>query len=175
MSANPYWIEGPWPGKLAIVPRPSGGDWLDRDLRSLKKSGIDDVASLLMKGEAAELELADEQAGCLRNGLQFHSLPIPDRGIPKSREELQKFTNELSGLLAEGRGVGVHCRQGIGRSGIIAASLLISSGVDPEEALRRISRARGLPVPETTEQAEWIREFARRMNSTKSELALKIK
>ena len=28
MKAEVYWVPGPWPGRLGILPRPRGGDWL---------------------------------------------------------------------------------------------------------------------------------------------------
>ena len=49
---------------------------------------------------------------------------------------------------------------GIGRSGLLAASLLVSSGIEPEEAIRRVSVARGVSVPETVEQKKWVKDFA---------------
>jgi hypothetical protein len=32
MTTELFWIPGPWKGKLAIVPRPRGGDWLDDEV-----------------------------------------------------------------------------------------------------------------------------------------------
>jgi hypothetical protein len=32
MRAQLYWIEGPWAGHFAIVPRPRGGDWLEDEI-----------------------------------------------------------------------------------------------------------------------------------------------
>jgi len=43
---------------------------------------------------------------------------------------------------------------------LLAAALLVSSSVDPDSAIRRVSDARGLPVPETPQQEEWITKFA---------------
>jgi protein-tyrosine phosphatase len=54
----------------------------------------------------------------------------------------------------------VHCRQGIGRSGLIAAGLLIESGLDSDGAIRRVSQARQVPIPETVRQKRWIDSFA---------------
>ena len=54
----------------------------------------------------------------------------------------------------------VHCRQGIGRSGLLTACLLIASGATPEMAFQRISAVRGCPVPETMEQREWVHALA---------------
>ncbi|HMJ24589.1 MAG TPA: hypothetical protein VK475_02125, partial [Pyrinomonadaceae bacterium] len=52
------------------------------------------------------------------------------------------------------------CRQSIGRSGMIAASLSVMAGSDPLEAFVSVSEDRGLPVPETKEQREWVMELA---------------
>jgi hypothetical protein len=61
------------------------------------------------------------------------------------------------GLLEESRAaVAVHCRQGIGRSGLIAAGVLAASGTSPEDAIAAVSSARGLPVPETSAQRLWV-------------------
>ena len=53
-----YQIQGPWRGRLAIVPRPRGGEWLDDDVRALKEQGFDLVVSLLTPDEAIDLGLA---------------------------------------------------------------------------------------------------------------------
>ena len=45
------------------------------------------------------------------------------------------------------------------RSALIAASLLVSAGEDPEEAFRRIESARGAPVPDTHTQREWVADW----------------
>ncbi len=57
---NPvYWIEGVPTGKVAIVPRPRGGDWLEDEVRAWRAAGIDVVVSLLTDDEVRELGLAD--------------------------------------------------------------------------------------------------------------------
>jgi protein-tyrosine phosphatase len=66
----------------------------------------------------------------------------------------------LENALEEGKIVAVHCRQGIGRSAIIAASLLILSGKDDEDAFRSIGEARGYAVPDTVQQREWVKKLA---------------
>jgi len=43
---------------------------------------------------------------------------------------------------------------------LLAASLLVASGIEPEAALQRVSSARGFSVPETPEQKQWVRDFA---------------
>jgi protein-tyrosine phosphatase len=56
----------------------------------------------------------------------------------------------------------VHCRAGIGRSSLIAGTVLVRFGIPPEEAWRLITAARGFRVPETPEQGEWLTAFAAR-------------
>jgi protein-tyrosine phosphatase len=58
--------------------------------------------------------------------------------------------------LQRGKSVLVHCRQGIGRSGLVAASLLVLDGEEPRAAIESVSKARGVRVPETADQEQWI-------------------
>jgi protein-tyrosine phosphatase len=155
-----YQIEGPWRGRLAIVPRPRGDDWLADEARAWKDEGFDVVVSLLTTEEMKDLGLTDEANLSRSHGLQFYGFQIPDLGIPSSITAAQEFLGKLTSELAAGKKVAVHCRQGIGRSGLVAASLLSLSGIDPETAFQRVSAARGLPVPETPEQKRWVTRLA---------------
>ena len=161
MRAELYWIEGPWPGRLAILPRPRGGEWLEEEIRSWQQTGLDVIASLLTSDEVAELGLVEEARLCQASGLEFLSFPILDRDVPSSRAATLDFVRRLETVLADGKSLAIHCRQGVGRSALIAACLLVLSGVDAETALQRVSAARGCPVPETSEQRRWVIEFAR--------------
>lgn len=153
-------INGPWPGRLAIVARPRGGDWLQDEIDSWARSGFQAIVSLLTSEEANEFELTGEADRCRSAGLEFVSFPIPDRGVPASRGETLQVIKSVEALLLAGKVVGLHCRQGIGRSGLIAACLLVSSGVPAGTAFSQISEARGHPIPETNEQRRWVDEFA---------------
>jgi protein-tyrosine phosphatase len=163
MRTELYWIEGPWPGKLAISLRPRGGDWLEDEVRSWQQSGLEVIVSLLTDDETVGLDLAQEAELCQVHGLQFLAFPIVDRGVPSSRWATLEFVRKLDDALAKGKNVAIHCRQGIGRSALIAACLLALSGTKPETAFQRVSAARGCPVPETLEQRKWIMEFAREL------------
>ena len=160
MRTKVYWVESPWSGRLAIIPRPRGGDWLEEEVRFWQEAGLDVVVSLLTHDENIELELNQEELLCQAQDIQFYAYPIPDRGVPASRRATADLVKELEKMLEAGKSVAVHCRQGIGRSGLIAALLLVSAGIDPEAALAQISQARGCVVPDTLEQSNWIKNFA---------------
>jgi protein-tyrosine phosphatase len=155
-----FWIPGPWRGRLAILPRPRGGDWLDDETRAWRKAGLHMVVSLLEPEEETELELGREAESATASGLAFVSFPTSDRGVPSSRQAVVMLTTRLADALRTGNNVAVHCRQGIGRSAVIAAATLISAGEDIDSALESIAHARGVAVPETEEQRRWISEFA---------------
>ncbi|MCI0693172.1 tyrosine protein phosphatase [candidate division KSB1 bacterium] len=160
MRTKFYWIEGPWPGRLAISSRPRGGDWLEDEVRAWQQAGIEMVVSLLTKDEIAGLDLTQEAEFCQKHGLQFIVFPIEDRSVPSSWRQTMDFVRKLNDALTEGKNLLVHCRQGIGRAALMAACLLILSGEDPETAFQRVSAARGVSVPETSEQRNWVIKFA---------------
>ncbi len=161
MKSELYWIDGPWRGRLGILPRPRGGDWLEDDVRSWHLAGIDVIVSALMSDEMAELDLATEPELCRANGIEYVAFPIADRGVPASLPATAELVRRLEAKLAGGKKVGIHCRVGIGRSALLAACLLVLSGIDVETAFERVQLARGCSVPDTVEQKEWVAKFAR--------------
>ena len=156
MTPTIYWIAGPWPGRLAIVPRPRGGDWLAGELAALRELGVDALVSLLTVEELIELELMAEADLARAAGLGFRNFPIPDFRVPRLDATTVDFVDALSTAVRAGQAIAVHCRMGIGRSSMIAASVLTTFGLSSSEAFARISTARGRPVPDTDEQLQWV-------------------
>ena len=158
MPSDIYWIDLPQGPKLAIMARPRAGDWLEDEVAHWQRSDVGIVLSLLEPEEENELQLGIERAVCARSGIEFRSFPIPDRGVPQD----VGAALELAGQLAKGgRPVAIHCRAGIGRSSLMAAAFLISAGVSAEVALAAIETARGLPVPDTEAQRDWVLKLKR--------------
>jgi protein tyrosine phosphatase (PTP) superfamily phosphohydrolase (DUF442 family) len=155
-----FWINPGANGRLAIVPRPRGDEWLVNDLAAIRRNGIDILVSLLTRAEAAELGLAREQAMCEAAGIEFRSFPVPDHSVPRSHREVQELAEELATERRHGKNIGAHCCAGIGRSALLLAAVLCVEGISPERAFRLISNGRGLQVPDTPEQAEWLAGFA---------------
>lgn len=159
MRAELYLIPTPAPGRVAILPRPRGGDWLADEVAAWRRAGVDIVLSMLTPDEVADLGLTAEADECRAHGIEFLTLPVPDRGVPALGAAADMIAR-LAGLVAGGKTVAIHCRQGIGRSAIVAAGVLVTLGVDAEAALRTVGEARGCPVPETPEQRRWVAGFA---------------
>jgi protein-tyrosine phosphatase len=144
------------------MPRPRGADWLEDEVRALKRDGVDVLVSALEADEVAELELLQEEEFCRAVGIEFLSFPIPDRSLPGSVERFEAFIDSADRHLRTGKAVVVHCRAGIGRSTMIAASLLLRHGFSAAESFALLEKARGFPVPDTPEQREWVERFAER-------------
>lgn len=161
MKPNIYKIKAIGLGSLSVMAKPVAGEWLDGDFRFYMDSGITLIVSLLEDPEANELGLKDEKDIAARNGIKFLSFPIADRGVPESVYRFQAFISSLYEQIEGGAHASVHCRAGIGRSGLVAAAVLLHEGLEPEEAFALISEARRCPVPDTREQRDWLSEHWR--------------
>ncbi|RFS21432.1 protein tyrosine phosphatase [Chitinophaga silvatica] len=156
MPTKIYWLHNANNGaRIGIMPRPRGSDWLEEEIIHLKKQKVTHLVSLLEKEEIRELELSHEEAYCSKHAITFLHFPIKDRSIPIHPKE---FIKRLSANFCEGATIAIHCRMGIGRSSIIAGSLLLMNDYKVEDVFDYISRKRGLKVPDTEEQIKWLKE-----------------
>jgi protein-tyrosine phosphatase len=158
-----YWVRETEGLRLAIMPRPRAGDWLADEISGLREMGVDIVVSLLELDESRQVGLSDEAALCGAKDIKFVSFPIPDRGVPSAVASFAVLVEGLVGLLRSGSSVAIHCRAGIGRSGLLAGCILGSLGISVDDAFGMLSRARRVAVPDTDAQVEWVREFVRRV------------
>jgi protein-tyrosine phosphatase len=150
-----------------MAARPRGGDWLDDEMSEWRRAGIDTVVSLLTAEEEQDLDLKNEAREVKARGMKFISLPIPDRQVPRAESEVAAALEKLDADLSSRKNVVVHCRQGIGRTGLVGACLLVTKGLSPGAAVESVSAARGLQVPETDEQRRWIDHYAAVLAGTK--------
>ncbi|MFJ1610731.1 tyrosine protein phosphatase [Streptomyces sp. NPDC088253] len=156
-----FTVAGPrGPGHLSTMVRPRGHGLLAADMAALRGSGADILVCALPDAERAELGLTDEPRLAEAAGLRFVALPIPDFTVPSIPVVLPAL-RELAAELRAGAHVVAHCRCAIGRSSLIAVSLMILLDIAPEAAWAAMERARGTRVPDTEEQRAWTLEFYR--------------
>ena len=129
------------PGKHA--PHAQTGAWdrdLDTDLRALWDWGASTVVTLMETHELELLRVPGFGGHVSRPGLQWWLLPIVDGGVPNHRLEqaCNRAVEDLRCRLAPGEGIVIHCRGGLGRTGIVAVRLLVEFGEEPESALFRV-------------------------------------
>jgi protein-tyrosine phosphatase len=153
------WIEEANPSRLAIVLRPRGAEGLRADLELVREAGIDVLVSLLTADDNEDLGLTAEGKIAEQLGMKFISYPILDRCTPADLASFRELVADLRDQVRAGKRVGAHCRGCIGRATVLIASVMIALGWDASQALQKIERARGLPIPDTPEQLEWILNF----------------
>ncbi len=165
MTPDIYHIELIGSGSLSVMAKPVSGEWIDDEFSGIAQTGIDLIVSLLEIEESYEVGLDKEQVITEKYGMKFISYPIPDRGLPSSISNYLNFTKDLYHTAAGGAKIFVHCRAGIGRTGVIAAGVLLHCGFEPKEAFELISEKRGVTVPDTDEQVDWVsKSFSRLKN-----------
>ena len=143
-------------GSLAIMPHPSSGISLHSDIECLARSGFDTVVSLLTKAEEQELDLSNESVVVAESGMGFRSFAIPDKRVPQDLPAFCELASEIVNLIGQERRVIVHCWAGIGRSGLLASTVLVLMEHNPGTVFDQVTRVRGETVPETRDQVDWF-------------------
>ncbi len=114
MSPDIYQVELIRSGSLSVMAKPVSGEWIEDEFSMISNWGINRIVSLLEDQEAIEVGLGMERQLVEKNGMEFISYPIPDRGLPVSVSEYLNFTRRLYREAAGGLHTVVHCRAGIG-------------------------------------------------------------
>jgi protein-tyrosine phosphatase len=156
MKPDIYIVELIGNGFLAIMAKPASGEWIEDEFSGISREGIKQIVSLLEKHEEYEVGLQNEKALAEKNGMEYLSYPIKDRGLPSSASKFGEFTKSIYHQIAGGKNTVIHCRAGIGRTGVVAAGILLHCGFEAEEAFNLISKKRGVQVPDTEEQRNWV-------------------
>ncbi len=156
MGPTFYEIELIGSGFLAVMAKPVAGEWIDDEFSGLANASLHRVVSLLEPHEAYEVGLGDEESLCEKYGMSFVSYPVVDRGLPPSVIGFAEMTKKLYHEIAGDLNTVIHCRAGIGRTGLMAAGVLLHAAFSVDEAFARVTKRRGVEVPDTDEQSEWL-------------------
>ena len=142
-----------------------GGQWnrdLEKDILHLKDNyRVNTLVSLVEDEELRLLGIEDLSEACIGHGIALVRFPIRDVSTPRSIEEFAELIGRIGERLCEGSTVAVHCRAGLGRTGLTAACSIvaISEGkIDGRRAIEMVRRARAGTV-ETREQEKFIIDF----------------
>ena len=175
--ANSYWVQT---GRLLAGEHPAGRE------APLGATGRERVQSLLSSGITAFIDLTEEgecaeYATLLPKTVLYLRHPITDQDVPREPKQMRRIQDDIAAALAEGRSLYLHCRAGIGRTGLTAGCFLVEQGKPGEEALRELNqiwteqcaRAATWPtIPQTERQADYIRGWrARRRRSLAATIA----
>jgi ADP-ribosyl-[dinitrogen reductase] hydrolase len=138
-------MTGPWDRDLGL------------DLQAVAEWGADALVTLMEAHELEQLGVSDIGRRAESMGIEWFHLPIRDVSIPDATFEAMwdKAGYALREKLKDGQGIVIHCRGGLGRTGLVAARLLIELGDLPHKAMDKVRAARPGAV-ETWQQEEYV-------------------
>ena len=120
--------------------------------------GITQVVCLTSLDEI-EGKAPDYARAVQRNNLPWQQVvyPIVDFGVPSDRSTFLALIQDIAGDLRRGVNLLVHCGAGVGRTGTVAASVLVVLGVSPGEAQKRVEAAGSFAErPEQVALIDWV-------------------
>jgi dolichol-phosphate mannosyltransferase len=158
---NTYWV---FPERLLAGEHPAGfGENLRERMEHLHLAGIDAFFDLTEEGEGSDY------GSMLPAGAEYRRFPIGDQSVPLNVSAARALLDAIQDALARRRRVYLHCRAGIGRTGLVVGCLLAEETGDGKKALTRLNelwpqsaRATHWPrIPQTPEQADYVRHWLR--------------
>lgn len=157
LCACPGWRHG------ARTPQLTPAERLQRDIESMRSFGASGLVSLIEPREMAALGIDELPRYLERAGLWWKHLPITDMGVPDQAFESRWVEDgaAIRDALARGEHVVMHCWAGLGRTGTLAARLLIEFGMQPEAAILRVRHARPGAI-QTRSQERYVLNAAQR-------------
>lgn len=131
-SRGPHGFRWVVPGMLAGTPQPGVVAPVDHDLTLLRQVGITHLITLT--------ETDMDQAVLQRHGLKNTHLPIFDRKAP-SASQMHMLLVRMQRLMEAGEVLAVHCKAGLGRTGLVLATWLVrDGGLGAEAAIERLRK-----------------------------------
>jgi ADP-ribosyl-[dinitrogen reductase] hydrolase len=145
------------PGKKQ--PNALTGAWyrdLTLDLAAVKNWGATGVITLVTNDELHELQVPDlgDAVGAL--GMKWWHLPMPDMGVPEAEtaDRWREYVGgEVRAHLRRGDKRLVHCKGGLGRTGLLAAQILVEFGIRPRDAILQTRAARSGAIENAAQEA----------------------
>lgn len=157
MSRDPFnytWIENDDYARILAGSIPTCG----KDIETLHDLGIYNMLILTRRNPE---DCPDIEAAMDRCGMGWVHAPIPDTGIP-SDESLERALTCLAHEYSTGEDIYVHCRGGIGRTGLILiAHYVLNRGFTVAQArdkvrVRRNYQGNASAADQGSPQREWI-------------------
>jgi protein-tyrosine phosphatase len=143
------------PGRLLLHSMPGRYEAIERVWHQLRSEAVGAIVCLT---EKYEIHLkSSKYAEALETGtVPCSVLPfeIREGGVPEDRDGFWALANEVANRLQSGEAVLIHCAGGVGRTAMLAISVLLALGEPLIEAEGAVSRAGSLV--ETMPQIEML-------------------
>lgn len=134
---------------------------LQGSLKQLKDQGVTVVVTAIDQAEMQAKNVGDLGAVAASLGLQWFHLPIEDDCVPDNafQQRWQEISFDLHATLARGEKIAMHCMGGSGRTGLLAAHLLLERDWTLDEVIARVQALRPGAFKKE-DQIEYVRQLA---------------
>lgn len=148
------------PGKTAQGMHALWDRSLREDLSRLKEYYQTDILiTLIEKHEFSFLHIDNLFSELDSLGIQHIWFPIKDESVPDSLDIFIPLVKQIIHLTSLGKTVIIHCRAGLGRTGMVVACCLVALGYTPKSSIELVRKTREYTI-ETQEQEEYITKFS---------------
>lgn len=130
---------------LIFTPCPgTKGTSVQEALETLKDAGASALITLMPASELASHQAQALGEYCRAAGLAWFHCPIEDDHAPQTDfvSAWQQAGPEVHQLLSEGKTVAIHCKGGSGRTGLMAAQILLERGSSKEVVKSKVQAIR---------------------------------
>ncbi len=142
MMFRPVLLPSGVPGRLLLHSMPGRREALETVWNQVSKDAVRVIVCLAASHEVREKSPAYARA--IESGTvpcQVLAFEIPDYGVPKDRGEFWQLALDVATRLRSGEAVLMHCNAGIGRTGTVAAAVLLALGETVSSAQQAVSEA----------------------------------
>lgn len=149
------------PGHLILTPCPGTKDaCLGEALATLKAAGAKALITLMPDAELAANQASDLAEQCAKHDLEWLHLPVADEQAPQDDFDAawSRQREQIISLLADNATLAIHCKGGSGRTGLLAARILIEQGVARETAVRQVQALRPKAIQHPG-HVGWLAQF----------------
>jgi len=132
-------------GQLFLTPCPGTKEVdLSSSLQQLAEAGAKAILTLMPAEEIERNEVGAMPVLCKKLGLQWFHLPIEDDHAPEAEfhEAWQQTKIDVHELISAGKSIAIHCKGGSGRTGMVAAQILLERGIALDNVIARVQAAR---------------------------------
>jgi len=119
-------------------------DRIENDLQCISNWGASVIVTVLDMNEIATLGVTALPARIVARDIVWLHLPMSNNLLPEEifEEKWCLIRDKLLHFLQQGERILIHCKEGIGRSALVAVRLLIEAGIDTDSAIRAVRKAR---------------------------------
>ena len=152
-----------WFGRLILSSCPTINrhvepSFLENLLIEYKQRRVKLVVTLLDFNEIEDLGIISFSTFLMDNGFNWIHCPIRDRSTCSDQKRIRTLLEDIKEVLKSDKSVLIHCHAGLGRTGLLAATFLVSMGLTANSAIKTIRETRPGSI-ETTEQERYVKEW----------------